>query len=140
MLFGEIMKSKRETSGDLLVGTWKGVDEWSTNSEYTIRRRKGTYCVTAIDTYDNEKADIYEEKWDKKKGILSFAGHWNSTGRFMRCLIQLTANDKIEFTHTYTDSETMIRKKKPNETVQRMGVSRSAHETKRASSAAGSRS
>ena len=112
------MTSKRKASGDLLVGTWRGVDEWSTNIEYTIRRVKGTYSVTAIDTYDNEKANIYEEKWDKKKGIFSFAGYWNSTGRFMRCRIQLTAKDKIEFTYTYTDSETMIRKKKPNQHLQ----------------------
>ncbi len=107
------MTSKRKASGDLLVGTWKG----STNVEYTIRRRRGSYRVTAIDTFDNEKADIYEEKWDKKNGIFSFAGHWNSTGRFMRCRIHLTANDKIEFIYTYTDSETMIRKQKQKKRI-----------------------
>jgi hypothetical protein len=111
------MTSKRKPSGDLLVGTWKGVDEWSTNVEYTIRRRRGSYRVTAIDTSDNEKADIYEEKWDKKNGMFSFAGHWNSSGRFMRCRIHLIADDKIEFIYTYTDSETMIRKKKPNNRI-----------------------
>jgi hypothetical protein len=107
--------------------------------EYTIRMRKGRYSITAIDTFDNEKADIYEEKWDKKNGIFSFACHWNSTGRFMRCRILLTAKDKIEFTYTYTDSETMIRKEKPNQTVQRTEASRSALKRNRTSSAAGSR-
>jgi hypothetical protein len=120
------MTSKRKDPRDLLVGTWKGIDEWSTNVEYTIRRRKGTYSITAIDTFDNEKADIYEEKWDKKNEIFSFAGHWNSTGRFMRCRIHLIAKDKIEFTYTYTDSEMMIRKEKPSQTTQRTGASRSS--------------
>ena len=133
------MSARRKSSGDLLVGTWKGLDEWSTNVEYTVRKRRGAYSVTAVDTTDNEAADIYEEKWDKKNGVLSFAGYWNSTGRFMRCRIQLTATDKIEFTYTYTDSETMIRKTKPNQTVQRAGASRSARGTSRKSPAAGSR-
>jgi len=109
------MRPNRKSSRDILVGTWKGVDEWSTNVEYTIRRKKGAYSVTAVDMYDNEKADIFEERWERKKGILSFAGYWNSTGRFMRCRIQLTATDKIEFTYTYTDSKIMIRKKKPKQ-------------------------
>jgi hypothetical protein len=108
------MKPRRKVSRDLLVGTWKGVDEWSTNVEYTIRRRNGAYRIIAIDTSDNERADVYEEKWDKKKRVFSFAGYWNSTGRFMRCRIKLTAEDKIEFTYTYTDSETMIRKLERN--------------------------
>src|ERR1043166_8084975 len=112
------MTSKRKAARDLLLGTWKSVDEWSTNVEYTIRKKNGTYSVTAIDTYDNEKADIFEENWDKKKGVFSFAGYWNSTGRFMRCRIQLIAKDKIDFTYTYTDSEPMIRKGKPNHAVE----------------------
>lgn len=86
------------------------MDEWSTNIEYTIRRRNAGYSVLAIDTSDDEKADIFEEKWDKRGGTFSFAGYWNSTGRFMRCRMRLTATDKIEFTYTYTDSETMVRK------------------------------
>jgi hypothetical protein len=131
------MSFKRKATRDLLVGTWKGVDEWSANVEYTIRRRDGVYSVTAVDTSDNEKADIYEEKWDKNKQILSFTGYWNSTGRFMRCRIHLTAKDKIEFTYTYTDTETMIRKVKPM--VQRRGLSRSASRRKATSPAIGSR-
>lgn len=134
---GPNMSSKPKAPDDLLVGTWKGVDEWSTNVEYTIRRSRGAYRITAVDTFDNERADIYEEKWDKKNGIFSFAGHWNSTGRFIRCRIHLTATDKIEFTYTYTDSETMIRK--PSPTVQRTGASRSALKRNRISSAAGTR-
>jgi hypothetical protein len=112
------MTSKRKASRDLLLGAWEGIDAYSTNVQYTIRRKNGTYSAAALDTYDNEKVDIFEEKWDKKKGILSFAGYWNSTGRFMRCKIQLSGKDKIEFTYTYTDSETMIRRK---ETVRRGG-------------------
>jgi len=50
------MKSKPNPARDLLVGTWKGVDEWSTNIEYTVRRRNAGYTVLAIDTSDDEKA------------------------------------------------------------------------------------
>ncbi|WP_438481302.1 hypothetical protein [Oleiharenicola lentus] len=94
---------------DLHVGIWRSSDEFGSDLEYRITKKKTGYSVVACDSNDGELADIFEEKWDAKTGIFSFAAHWNSTGRFARYRFFLTSKDKMTLTYTYTDSETLIR-------------------------------
>jgi hypothetical protein len=91
-----------------LLRVWRTASEWS-QVEYRVSRKKGDFCVVAVDTFDNERADVFEAKWNARTDILSFACHWNCTGRFLRCRLQAIMKDKIELTYTYTDTELYIR-------------------------------
>lgn len=95
-----------------LVGVWRSADEFTSNVEYRVRKKGTGYSATAKDVEDGEEADVFEEKWDARTGIFSFATHWNSTGRFLRCRLQLISEEKVELTYTYTDSETLLRHKR----------------------------
>ncbi len=100
---------KSKTESALLVGTWRSADEFGSAVEYRVSKKKNGDVVVARDTSDGEVADIFEEKWDAVAGILSFATHWNSTGRFARCRLRATSKKQAEFTYTYTDVEVLIR-------------------------------
>jgi hypothetical protein len=66
------------------------------------------FAVQAVDRFDGEEAEVYDVKWDGE--ILSFATHWLSTGRFVKCrLLALSAN-RVDFTYTYTQQEMWHRK------------------------------
>lgn len=101
-------KPKQKPKRDSLVGTWSSADEYSSDVEFTINRSSDSYAVQVCDGFDGEIADIFETAWDGR--VLSFAAHWNSTGRFARYRILLLSANRIDVTYTYTDNEMYHRK------------------------------
>jgi hypothetical protein len=102
-------KSKKKPKSHPLVGTWFNADEYATEVEFTISRSGDSYAVRVCDRHDGEVADVFETAWDGR--ALSFAAHWNSTGRFARYrLLHLSAN-RIDVTYTYTEREMYHRKR-----------------------------
>lgn len=93
-----------------LVGVWRSRGDFGSQVEYHVQKKGSGYSVSARDSSDGELADVFEEKWDAVACILTFAVHWNSTGRFARCRLQLTAKDQVDLTYTFTDTESLIRK------------------------------
>lgn len=104
-------KPKPKLKRDLLVGTWTNADDYEDEVEYTITRSGDSYAVRVRDCYDGEAADIFETAWDKDVYVLSFAAHWNSTGRFARYRIFLFSVNRIEVSYTYTDHARYDRKR-----------------------------
>ena len=102
--------TKKRAKRDLLVGTWFSANEYASEVEFVIERTGETYTVQARDGYDSEQADIFETAWDGS--VLSFAAHWNSTGRFARYRILVISANRISLTYTYTDNEMYHRKPK----------------------------
>jgi len=71
---------------------------------------KGKLKIVAIDTEDDEKAEVYDVGWDGNR--LTYSLHWNSTGRFTKNSLILLEKDKVGMTCTYTDQEILHRKKR----------------------------
>jgi len=103
-------KPKPKSPRDLLVGTWFNADEYATEVEFTVTRSGDSYFVQVSDRSDGELADIFETAWDGR--TLSFAAHWNSTGRLARYRLQVLSANRIDVTYTYTDKE-MYHRKRP---------------------------
>jgi hypothetical protein len=101
-------QKKLRRSEHSLVGTWASADEFDSHVEYVISSRSNGFAVRAIDSFDGEEADIFEVNWDGE--ALTFATHWNSTGRFARCRFLVQSNDHVDFTYTYTDQALLHRK------------------------------
>lgn len=97
-----------DATQQLLVGTWASADLFASDVEYIISAMGDELAVRAINTNDSEEADIFEIHWDGE--ILTFAAHWNSTGRFARCRFLLQSIDHVNFTYTYTDQYLLHRK------------------------------
>lgn len=102
-------KPKPKPKRDLLVGTWFSADEYATDVEFTVTRSGDSYAVSVCDRYDDEQADVYETGWDGS--VLSFAVHWNKTGRFVRYRLSLLSANRIDVTYTYTDNVMYHRKR-----------------------------
>jgi hypothetical protein len=102
-------KPKQKPKRDLLVGTWFNADEVETGIEFTVTRADHSYAVRVCDRFDGEEADVFEIAWDGER--LSFATHWNSTGRFARYRLLLLSANRIDVTYTYTDNEMYHRKR-----------------------------
>jgi len=100
-------------TGNLLVGVWRAPDEWS-NIEYRVTRKGTHYSVVVRDFDDGERADVFEIKWSPKLHELSFAAHWNSTGRFMRCRMRAGSKTQVDLTFTYTEMQPLVRYTKRN--------------------------
>ncbi len=100
---------KLRTKRDSLVGCWRSAHDFFSHVEYRVSRQKVGYTVKVRDTNDGEVPDVFEVKWDAKKNVLSFATHWNSTGRFCRNRLAVTATDQVELTYTYTDTDVLVR-------------------------------
>lgn len=98
-------QKKKSTRKHTLVGSRVSGTEYGSEIEYTVTSHGSGFKVQAVDQYDGEAADVFEIKWDGQ--ILSFATHWNSTGRFLRCRLQAVAKNEA---HTYTANETWHRK------------------------------
>ena len=94
---------------DLLVGAWFNGDEDATEVEFVVTRSGNSYAVSVCDLYDGEQADVYEIAWDGS--VLSFAAHWNQTGRFARYRLLLLSANRLNVTYTYTDNEMYHRKR-----------------------------
>jgi hypothetical protein len=101
--------SRQKPKRDLLVGTWFNDDEFGSGIEYVITRSGDSYAVRLCDTSDGEVADTFETAWDGK--VLTFAAHWNSTGRFARYRLWLFSANRLDVTYTYTDNEMYDRKR-----------------------------
>jgi hypothetical protein len=108
----ESSSKTKNKSAHPLIGTWVSVDVLDEDVEYIISRHGKAFSVRAVDRSDNDEADVYDVKWDKEKSVLSFATHWNSTGRFVRCRLMVQAADQIDFTYTYTAKDILKRKSK----------------------------
>ena len=93
-----------------LVGVWRSVGDFGSQVEYHVQKKGSGYAVSARDASDGELADVFEEKWDAGACALTFAVHWNSSGRFLRCRLLLTGADQVELTYTFTDTEPLVRK------------------------------
>lgn len=102
-------KPKQKPKRDLLVGTWLNADDCASQVEFTVTRAGDAYAVQLHDLFDGEAADVFETAWNGHE--LSFAAHWNSTGRFARYRIFLFSANRIEVTYTYTDHERYDRKR-----------------------------
>jgi hypothetical protein len=76
--------------------------------EYAISSTGTGFTVRAFDRDDGEEADVFEVNWDGE--VLTFAAHWNSTGRFARCRMVAQSSEHVDFTYTYTDHELLHRK------------------------------
>ena len=101
--------NKHTSKNDALVGIWRSAAEFGSDVAYRVSKKKTGYSVVVQDTGDGERADVFEEKWDAAKGIFSFATHWNSTGRFLRCRLQAASKKQVELTYTYTDTDVLVR-------------------------------
>jgi hypothetical protein len=99
---------KESTRGHPLVGSWVSGTEYGSEIEFIVKSHADSFTVRAIDRYDGEVPDVFEVKWDGQ--VLSFATHWNSTGRFLRSRLQAVAKNEVSYTYTYTENETWHRK------------------------------
>ena|ERR1700742_2702773 len=99
---------KQNTKNHTLVGSWVSGTEYGSEIEFIVTSHGTGFKVRAIDRYDDEIADVFEVKWDGL--VLSFATHWNSTGRFLRCRFEAVAKNEVSYTYTYTANETWHRK------------------------------
>lgn len=91
-----------------VVGTWVNGDEYETDVEYQVSRGTKGFVVQAVDRFDGEKAKVYDIKWDGE--ALTFATHWPSTGRFVKCRLSALSPNRVDFTYTYTQQEMWHRK------------------------------
>lgn len=89
-----------------LIGKWVASDGFSdivVNIEAVV---KG-FEVSVIDEADNEKAEIYDTKYEED--ILSFKVHWPSNGRFVKYRFLLLSEKAIDVTYTYSGQETWLK-------------------------------
>jgi hypothetical protein len=91
-----------------LVGAWVNGDEYATEVEYQVSPAGQGFVVRAVDRYDGEEAEVHDVTWDGE--VLSFATHWPSTGRFVKCRLQPISQNRVDLTYTYTQQEMWHRK------------------------------
>jgi hypothetical protein len=93
-----------------LLGTWCSLEDTLSVTKYTVDFCNGAFVVTAVDSYDGEFGEVSSVEWNAQKMVLSFACYWSSSGRYAKCRMHLFADDKVQFTYTYTDHETLVKK------------------------------
>ncbi len=91
-----------------LVGIWINSDECKTDVEYHVSAAGKGFAVRAVDRFDGEKGEVSNVKWDKD--VLSFAIHWNSTGRFVKARLQSISPNRVDYKYTFTQQEMWQRK------------------------------
>jgi hypothetical protein len=101
-------KDKNIPKSHTLVGTWVNGDEYATEVEYQVSPAGQGFAVRGVDRHDGEEAEVYDVKWDGE--ALSFATHWLSTGRFVKCRLQALSANRVDYTYTYTQQEMWHRK------------------------------
>ncbi len=99
---------RRKAKTPTLVGTWVNGDEYETDVEYQVSHGATGFAVQAVDRFDGERAEVHDIKWDGE--ALTFAAHWPSTGRFVKCRLLAISPNRVDFTHTYTQQEMWHRK------------------------------
>jgi len=100
---------KKKENPCTVVGTWFNADEYETDVEYIVAYAAGSYAVRAVDRFDGEEGEVYDVKWDGD--ALSFAVHWNSTGRLIKARLLAISPNRVDYTYTYTQQEMWHRKK-----------------------------
>jgi hypothetical protein len=93
-----------------LVGTWCSQEEMLSVVEYSVTQTPDGFSVAATDSYDTEQGEVQGISWNEEKQELTFSCYWASSGRYSKCKMLLFAQDKVEFTYTYTDHEILVRK------------------------------
>ncbi|HUJ11711.1 MAG TPA: hypothetical protein VL171_17005 [Verrucomicrobiae bacterium] len=94
-----------------LTGRWTSCDEFGSTVEYRISIVRGEYRVGCVDTFDGERAEVYDIRGDGDR--LRFCAHWPSTGRFSKNSVfwrGAGGADQAELTYTYTDTELLRRR------------------------------
>jgi len=99
---------KKNENPHTLVGTWFDGDEYETQVEYIVSCSRGRFTVRAVDRFDGEEGEVYDVKWDGN--ALSFAVHWNSTGRLVKARLLAISPSRVDYTYTYTQQEMWHRK------------------------------
>jgi hypothetical protein len=99
---------KKNEKPHTVVGTWFNGDEYETEVEYIVSSGKGAFTVRAVDRFDGEEGEVYDVKWDGD--TLSFAVHWNSTGRLVKARLLVISPNRVDYTYSYTEQETWHRK------------------------------
>lgn len=90
-----------------LVGTWVSGEDFD-DVAITVSRAGSKFRVSVIDTFDDEQAEVYDVKWDGR--TLTYAAHWESTGRFVKARLQALSDGAIDYCYTYSKQETWHRK------------------------------
>lgn len=83
-------------------------DEVGSSVEHRVAIVKGQFKVECVDTYDGERAEVYDVKWDGER--LRYCLHWESTGRFSKNSMLHLTDGQVELTSTHTDAELLRRK------------------------------
>jgi hypothetical protein len=104
---------KKNEKPHMLVGTWFNADEYETEVEYIVSCVEGSFAIRAVDRFDGEEGEVYDVKWDGD--ALSFAVHWNSTGRLMKARLLTISPNRVDYTYTYTQQELWHRKRTEQE-------------------------
>ena len=99
---------KKNQKPHTLVGTWFNGDEYETEVQYIVSCAGGVFAVRAVDSFDGEEGEVYDVKWDGD--ALSFAVHWNSTGRLVKARLLAISPNRVDYTYSYTEQETWHRK------------------------------
>lgn len=127
IFMNRVKKDFREKNGKLptVVGTWYNGDEYETEVEYIVSFAKGSFSVRAVDRFDGEEGQVFDVKWDGD--ALSFAVHWNSTGRLVKARLLAISPNRVDFTYSYTEQEMWHRKgTEPSAPTNRRQARRSA--------------
>lgn len=93
-----------------LIGRWVNGDEYATEVEYIVSGAGGGFAVRAVDRYDGEEGEVHEVSYDGDSLTLSFAVHWNSTGRFTKVRLVAITPNRVSYTYTFTENQMWFRK------------------------------
>jgi hypothetical protein len=93
-----------------LIGAWVNGDEYETEVEYIVARVGKNFTVRAVDRFDGEEGEVQKVSYDDDTSTLSFAVHWNSTGRFMKIRLMAISPNRVSFTYTFTENQMWFRK------------------------------
>src|SRR5438477_11057943 len=85
---------KKNEKPHTVIGTWFNGDEYQTEVEYIVSSAGAGFAVRAVDRFDSEEGEVYDVKWDGR--ALSFAVHWNSTGRLMKARRLSISRNRVE--------------------------------------------
>jgi len=99
---------KKNEKPHTLIGTWINGDEYETGVEYIVSAAGRGFAVRAVDRFDGEKGEVSDVKWDGN--VLSFAVHWNSTGRFVKARLLAISPNRVDYIYTFTQQEMWHRK------------------------------
>lgn len=91
---------------DPLIGDWVPADLYS-DIVISISKESDEYIISVVDTDDDEKAEVYDVKYEKSE--LSFNVHWASNGRFIKYGLLLLSNNTVRLIYTYSGQETWVR-------------------------------